>query len=72
LKACRTNPPSRYDSADDLMTALLSFKFTNRVYRWGSKNHPLARSIGLIGAISGAVFAIYVVWRVVSLLRHSP
>ncbi|HEY3856962.1 MAG TPA: serine/threonine-protein kinase [Verrucomicrobiae bacterium] len=72
LKACRTNPPSRYDSADDLMTALLSFQFTNRVYRWGSKNHPLGRSIGLIGAISGAVFAIYVVWRVVSLLRHSP
>ncbi len=72
IKACRTNPPSRYDSADDLMTALLSFQFTNRVYRWGSKNHPVGRAIVLFGAITGTVFAIYVIWRLLSLLRHSP
>jgi serine/threonine protein kinase len=58
LKACRTHPPSRYDSADDLMTALLSFQFTNRVYRWESRKHPLNRAIR--------------VWRVLWLLRHSP
>ena len=72
LKACRTNPPSRYDSADDLMTALLSFQFTNRVYRWESKKHPLNRAIRLFGAISGTVFVLYAVWRILWLLRHSP
>jgi serine/threonine protein kinase len=72
LKACRTNPLSRYDSADDLMSALLSFKFTNRVYRWESKNHPLGRAIRLFGAISGTAFVLYVVWRVLWLLRHGP
>ncbi|MGO8700714.1 MAG: protein kinase domain-containing protein [Limisphaerales bacterium] len=72
LKACRTNPPSRYDSADDLMTALLSFQFTNRVYRWQSRNHPLNRAIRLFGAISGTGFVIYAVWRVLWLLQHRP
>ena len=72
LKACRTNPRSRYDSADDLMTALLSFQFTNRVYRWESRNHPLGRAIRLFGAISGTGFVIYAVWRVLWLLQHSP
>jgi hypothetical protein len=54
------------------MTALLSFQFTNRVYRWESRNHPLGRAIRLFGAISGTGFVIYAVWRVLWLLQHSP
>jgi hypothetical protein len=72
LKACRTNPLSRYESADDLMTALLSFQFTNRVYRRESRNHALNRAIRLFGVISGTGFVIYAVWRILWLLQHSP
>jgi hypothetical protein len=72
LKACRTNYLSRYDSADDLMTALLSFQFAKRVGRWESRNHPLGRAIPLFGAICGTGFVIYAVWRILSLLQHSP
>jgi len=72
LKACRTNPVLRYDSADDLMTALLSFQFTNRMYRWESRNRPLGRAIPLFGAITGTGFVIYALWRVLSFLHHSP
>jgi serine/threonine protein kinase len=70
-KACRTNHLARYDSADDLMTALLSFQFPDRVYGRGSRNHPLDRAIRLIGLISGAGFVIYAVCRALWLLQHS-
>jgi eukaryotic-like serine/threonine-protein kinase len=69
-KACRTHPPSRYDSADDLMTALLSFQFTSRMHRWGSKHHPVSRAIRVFGAVSGTAFVIYALWHVIWLLRH--
>ena len=72
LKACRTNHLARYDSADDLMTALLSFQFTNRVYGRGSRNHPLDRAIRLFGLITGTAFVIYAVCRALWLLHHSP
>jgi eukaryotic-like serine/threonine-protein kinase len=72
LKACRANPLLRYESTDDLMTGLLSFEFTNRMYGWETRNHPVGRAIRLIGAISGTSFVIYAVWRVLWLLRHGP
>jgi len=71
LKACRTNPRSRYDSADELMTALLSFQFNHRASRWSSGGWPWAWAIGAFGALIGAGFIIFLVWRLVWLLQRS-
>ena len=71
LKACRTNLWSRYHSADELMMALLSFQFNRRDSRWGFGGRSLAWAIGVFGAVIGAAFVIFLVWRLVWLLRHS-
>ncbi len=70
LKACRTNPWSRYRSADEFMMALLSFKFNRRISIWGT-GRSLGWVIGVFGAAIGAGFLIFLVWRLVWLLRHS-
>jgi eukaryotic-like serine/threonine-protein kinase len=70
LQACRANPHSRYRSSDELMMALLSFQFNRRVSRW-STGRPLVWAIGILGALIGAGFIIFLVWRLVWLLRHS-
>jgi serine/threonine protein kinase len=71
LKACRANPWARYRSADELMMALLSFQFNRRDSRWGYRGRSLAWAIGVCGAVIGAGFVIFLVWRLVWLLRHS-
>ena len=70
LKACRTNPWLRYRSADEFMMALLSFKFNRRISIWGTGRLP-GWVIGVFGAAIGAGFLIFLVWRLVWLLRHS-
>jgi serine/threonine protein kinase len=69
LKACRPNPWSRYRSADELMIALLSFQFHRRISVWGT-GRSLGWLMGVIGAAIGAGFVIFLVWRLVWLLRH--
>ena len=71
LKACRTNPWARYRSTDELMIALLSFRFNNRMLWWDANRWPLARLIGVFGALIGAGFIIFLVWRCVLLLQQN-
>jgi serine/threonine protein kinase len=71
LKACRPNPWSRYRSADELMMALLSFRFDRRISVFGT-GRSLGWVIGVFGAVTGAAFVIFLVWRLVWLLRHGP
>ena len=71
LKACHTHPWSRYRSADELMMALLSFQFSRRDTRWGRRSRSLVWAIAVIGALLGAAFVIFLVWRLVWLLRHT-
>jgi serine/threonine protein kinase len=71
LKACRTNPWSRYHSTDELMMALLSFRFDRRVSGWDAGQWPLARLIGIFGALIGVGFIMFLVWRLVWLLQQS-
>ena len=72
VKACRTNPWDRYESADDLMTALLTFQFA-RHDRRKQQNRDLLTRLITIGGIGVAicVFAI-LLWRVIWLVEHSP
>ena len=69
-KACRSSPHLRYRSSDELMTALLSFQFNPDKPQWDAEGSPMIRTIGVIGAISGAGFLIFLVWRLVWLLQH--
>lgn len=71
LKACRTDPRLRYRSADELMTALLSFQYNRRISRWSIGAKPMVWIIGIIGAILGTSFIIFLVWRLVWLLQHN-
>lgn len=71
LKACRANPRARYRSADELMTALLAFQFHRKRSLWNPGRSPVIWLIGLIGTVIGAGFLIFIVWRLVSLLRKT-
>jgi hypothetical protein len=71
LKACRSNPRMRYRSADELMMALLSFQFNQEDLQRGVRGRSLARTIGVIGAVIGAAFVIFLVWRLVWLMQHA-
>jgi serine/threonine protein kinase len=69
LKACRAKPWQRYQSAEELLKALLAFQFftydpRQRAQRFLAK---LATRGGL--AVAVAVFAL-LVWRIVQLLTH--
>jgi len=72
LKCCRTSPRARYESADDLMSALLAFQFNRRVSRWSADGRPAVWIAGVVGAFIGIVFVIFALWRLLWLLRHSP
>ncbi len=71
LKACRTNPWMRYHSADELMMALLSFQFNQEESHRGFRGRSLARTIGVCGAVIGAAFVIFLVWRLIWLMQHT-
>jgi serine/threonine protein kinase len=69
LKACRSKPWHRYQSAEDLLKALLAFQFfrydpRQRAERFLAK---VATKGGL--AVAVAVFVV-LVWRIVQLLTH--
>jgi serine/threonine protein kinase len=71
LKACRSDPKQRYKTAEEMMTALLSFQFVvddparEKRFRFWTK----------VAGIGGAVFAFIVIVgmlaRIIWLLRHS-
>ncbi len=70
VKACRANPSQRYESADELMTALLTFQFCRRDPR-REKTRDLLTKLIEVGGICVAicVFA-FLLWRIIWLLRH--
>ena len=70
MQACRTDPQERFRSTDEFMMALLSFQFNRRISRW-STGRPLTWLIGILGAIIGGGFLIFLIWRLVWLLRHN-
>ncbi|MGD0251176.1 MAG: serine/threonine-protein kinase [Verrucomicrobiota bacterium] len=70
VKACRTNPGQRYKSADELMTALLTFQFC-RYDPHREKTRDRLEKLIEVGGICVAigVFAIFL-WRIIWLLLH--
>ena len=71
LKACRRRPWERYQTAEALMSALLSFQFDKRRLRRSNRERMLTRLAGAIGGIVALVVLIELIRRVVSLLNES-
>lgn len=72
LNACRGDVSRRYHTAEELLTALLSFQFSH--YNPGRErlNLRIIKIIGIVGAIVGFAVVIASVWRLIWLLKHGP
>jgi len=70
LKACRTRPVRRFRSAEELLTALLSFQFNASEFRRRRTLLRWSRIIGVAGlAIALGVLG-FLLWRIVWLLSR--
>ena len=72
LNACRGDTSRRYQTAEELLTALLSFQFSR--YNPGRErfNLRIIKIIAIVGAIVGFMVVIAAVWRLLWLLEHGP
>jgi eukaryotic-like serine/threonine-protein kinase len=71
LNACRTNPATRYKTADELMIALLSFQFSHYNPRIEEARERLIRFISTVGPYIGFAVIIGMLWRLIWLLTHA-
>lgn len=71
-KACRVSPRQRYESADDVLLALLSFQFGVENPRRKLFYRRLEKIVGIIGGL--VVFGVCVasVWHLIWLIKHLP
>ncbi len=72
LDACRSDPARRYQSAEDLMTALLAFQFSKYNPRIQKARNSLSKIIGIGGVIIGFGYVIALLWRLIWVLNHTP
>ena len=72
LNACRSDSGQRYQSAEDLMTALLTFQFSKHNPRRQKGRDRLSEIIGIGGMIFGFGVIIAMVWRLIWILKHTP
>lgn len=70
LKACRTAPVKRFKSAEQMMSALLSFHFSASEVRRHETHRFRGKIVGIIGAVVAASVVAILVWRLVWLLTH--
>ncbi len=70
LKACRQKTWHRYQTAEEMMLALLSFEFTRDNLRKQRHWQLMDRVLGIVGTIVAVSFSIFVIWRIIALTRH--
>jgi serine/threonine protein kinase len=70
LKACRAKSGQRYDTAEELMQALLAFQFDKATLRKRRTTNLLIRVVAVIGAIVALGVVGSIVWRFFWLLNH--
>lgn len=68
LKACRTRPWHRYQTAEEMMSALLAFQFNKKMLRKGRNKQLLAWLVGTVGAIVALVVIIGMIQRIIALV----
>jgi eukaryotic-like serine/threonine-protein kinase len=71
LNACRANPRQRYKSADELMIALLSFKFSHHDPDFENDLQRLFRPIMVAAPYIGFAVIVGMLWRFIWLLKHT-
>lgn len=72
LNASRANPGQRYQSAEDLLTDLLTFQFSKHNPRREKIWDRLEKVIGIGGLIFGFGVIITLLWRLIWILNHTP
>jgi hypothetical protein len=72
LNACRADMAQRYQSAEDLMTALLTFQFSKpRLRKFKVLDH-YSGIISIGGMMIGFGYVIALLWRLIWVLKHTP
>jgi len=70
LKACRANPRQRYRDAEELMSDLLAFQFCQRGPFEGKIPQSSIKMFGAIGLLVAIGVMLFLIWRIIWLLRH--
>ncbi len=70
LNACRASPRQRYQSADELMIALLAFKFSHYHPRLEHARDRLIRALTVTGPYIAFLVLVLMLWRLIWLLKH--
>ena len=70
LKACRADAGRRYQSADELLTALVSFQFSNYDPRMEKARRGLLKLVSAGGLVLAAVVITLSVRHLIWLLKH--
>jgi serine/threonine protein kinase len=71
IRACRTKPVRRFRSAEELLSALLSFQFATSELQRRQVWRTRGRVAGLIGLLVALGFMGFCVWRLVQLLNQA-
>lgn len=72
LNACRADPRRRYKSTDEMMIALLAFKFSNYDPRVENARQWLIWAISTVGPYIAFLVIVGMLWRLIWLLKHLP
>jgi serine/threonine protein kinase len=72
LNASRADYSRRYQSAEDLLTDLLSFQFSKHNPRREKARDRLEKAISIGGLIFGFGVIITLLWRLIWILNHTP
>ena len=70
LKACRARAWHRYQTAEEMLSALLAFQFDRKMMWRNESQRLLTRVIGITGFIIAAAVIIGLLGRIVWLLQH--
>ena len=71
LKACRAKAWHRYQTAEEMMSALLAFQFDRESLRRSVNRRHLSQFAGIMGIIVGATVIAVMLGRIIWLLQHS-
>ena len=72
LKACRKKAWQRYETAEEMMLALLAFQFDKAALRRRKNTDLLTIVIGILGAIAALGVVGGLIWRFIWLMNHKP
>ena len=70
LKACRAKPWYRYQTAEEMMLALLNFQYSRDTLRRKRKEQLLSRVVRILWPIVAAGIIFAMLWRLNWLLKH--